>query len=163
MSLPRCCFCRYNFHPRSCVRSQRLEGTKCPAKARLTTSLEWIGTVHRPNEHVKINTNSDLFDLIYVFLLYVERLLHNIQLGHMKRCTGYHVVPVGSHVLSAVIKQQSRTFRPYGAEPFLRSCQLCSYSRTSPHFMEPEGSQERSTAPYPDPHQSNPYHRILPL
>jgi hypothetical protein len=28
----------------------------------------------------------------------------------------------------------------YGAELFLRSCQLCSYSRTSQHFMEPEGS-----------------------
>jgi hypothetical protein len=28
----------------------------------------------------------------------------------------------------------------YGAEPFLRSCQLCSYSRTSQHFKEPEGS-----------------------
>jgi hypothetical protein len=27
----------------------------------------------------------------------------------------------------------------HGAEPFLRSCQLCSYSRTSQHFMEPEG------------------------
>jgi hypothetical protein len=37
----------------------------------------------------------------------------------------------------------------HGAEPFLRSCQLCSYSRTSQHFMEPEGSllcsQEPST------------------
>jgi hypothetical protein len=28
----------------------------------------------------------------------------------------------------------------YGAEPFLRSCQLCSPSGTSQHFMEPEGS-----------------------
>jgi hypothetical protein len=28
----------------------------------------------------------------------------------------------------------------HGAEPFLRSCQLCSHSRTSQHFMEPEGS-----------------------
>jgi hypothetical protein len=111
MSLPRCSFCRYDFHPRSCVRSQRLEGTKCPAKARLKTSLEWMGTVHRPNEHIKINTNSDLFGLMYVFWLYVERLLHNIQLGHMKRCTGHHFVPVGSHLLSAVIKLQSRTFR----------------------------------------------------
>jgi hypothetical protein len=27
----------------------------------------------------------------------------------------------------------------YGAEPFLRSHQLCSHSRTSQHFMEPEG------------------------
>jgi hypothetical protein len=28
----------------------------------------------------------------------------------------------------------------HGAEPFLRSRQLCSYSRTSQHFMDPEGS-----------------------
>jgi hypothetical protein len=31
-----------------------------------------------------------------------------------------------------------------GAEPFSRSCQMCSYSRTSQHFMEPEGSLPRS-------------------
>jgi hypothetical protein len=40
----------------------------------------------------------------------------------------------------------------HGAEPFLKSCQLCSYSRTSQHFMEPEGSlpcsQELSTGSY---------------
>jgi hypothetical protein len=28
----------------------------------------------------------------------------------------------------------------HGAEPLLRSCQLCSYSRTSQHFMKPKGS-----------------------
>jgi hypothetical protein len=28
----------------------------------------------------------------------------------------------------------------HGAEPFLRSCPLCSHSRNSQHFMEPEGS-----------------------
>jgi hypothetical protein len=28
----------------------------------------------------------------------------------------------------------------HGAEPCLKSCQLCSHSRTSQHFMEPEGS-----------------------
>jgi hypothetical protein len=28
----------------------------------------------------------------------------------------------------------------HGAEPFLRNCQLYSYSRNSQHFMEPEGS-----------------------
>jgi hypothetical protein len=55
----------------------------------------------------------------------------------------------------------------YGAEPFLRSCQLCSPSRTPQHFMEPEGSipcsQEPSTGPYPEPYQSNPLHPILSL
>jgi hypothetical protein len=28
----------------------------------------------------------------------------------------------------------------HGAEPFLRSCQLCSYLRNSQHFIEPESS-----------------------
>jgi hypothetical protein len=41
----------------------------------------------------------------------------------------------------------------YGAEPFLRSRQLCSHSRISQQFMEPEGSspcsQEPFTGPYP--------------
>jgi hypothetical protein len=32
----------------------------------------------------------------------------------------------------------------HGAEPFLRSCQLYRYSRTSHHFMEPEGSLQCS-------------------
>jgi hypothetical protein len=40
----------------------------------------------------------------------------------------------------------------YGAEPFLKSRQLCSPSRTSQHFVEPEVSipcsQEPSSGPY---------------
>jgi hypothetical protein len=55
----------------------------------------------------------------------------------------------------------------HGAEPFLRSCQLCSHSRTSQHFMEPEGSLPCSQGPFtgldPEPDQSNPYHPILSL
>jgi hypothetical protein len=47
----------------------------------------------------------------------------------------------------------------------VRSCQLCSYSRTSQHFTEPERSllcsQETSIGPYPEPDQSSPYHPIL--
>jgi hypothetical protein len=50
----------------------------------------------------------------------------------------------------------------HGAEPFFKSRQLCSHSRTSQPFMEPEGSTPRShepsTGPYPEPYQSNPHH-----
>jgi hypothetical protein len=49
----------------------------------------------------------------------------------------------------------------------LKSCKLCSYSRISQHFIEPEGllpcSQDPSTGPYPEPDQSSPYHPILIL
>jgi hypothetical protein len=44
------------------------------------------------------------------------------------------------------------------AEPFLRSCQLCSYSRTSQHFMQPEGSLPCSLVPILS--QINPIHSI---
>jgi hypothetical protein len=53
----------------------------------------------------------------------------------------------------------------HGAEPFLRIHQLGSPSRTSQHFMEPEGSipcsQEPSNGPYSEPYQSSPHHPIL--
>jgi hypothetical protein len=45
----------------------------------------------------------------------------------------------------------------HGAAPFLRSRQLCSYSRTSQHFMEPEGSWSLSWA---RSNQSIPVHTI---
>jgi hypothetical protein len=55
----------------------------------------------------------------------------------------------------------------HGAQPFLRSRQSLSYSRTSLHFMEPKDSlpcsQEPSKSPYPKPDQSNPYHPIVSL
>jgi hypothetical protein len=52
----------------------------------------------------------------------------------------------------------------YGAEPYLRSRQLCSHSRTSQHLLEPDGSlpcsQEPSTGLYPEPDKYSPYHPI---
>jgi hypothetical protein len=52
-------------------------------------------------------------------------------------------------------------------EPFLRSCQLWSYSRTSQQFKEPEGSlpcsQEPSTSPCHQPDRSSPHYPILSL
>jgi hypothetical protein len=44
----------------------------------------------------------------------------------------------------------------YGAEPFLRNCQLCSCTRTSQHFMEPEGSLSCSQQPSTGLHISMP-------
>jgi hypothetical protein len=53
----------------------------------------------------------------------------------------------------------------HGAEPFLRSRQLCSYSRNSQYCTETEGllpcSQKPSTNPYPEPDQFNPSHFIF--
>jgi hypothetical protein len=50
----------------------------------------------------------------------------------------------------------------HGAEPFLRSCQLWSYSRTSQHFMEPEVSLPCSQKPSTGPilSQIDPIHTI---
>jgi hypothetical protein len=48
------------------------------------------------------------------------------------------------HLIMLVIHASCLT---YGAEPFLRSRQLCSPSRTSQHFMEPEGSIPCSQEP----------------
>jgi hypothetical protein len=53
-------------------------------------------------------------------------------------------LPVGTeHLLTWVLT--------HGAEPFLRSRQLCSHSRTSQHFTEPEGSTPCSQEPSTDP------------
>jgi hypothetical protein len=80
--------------------------------------------------------------------------------------------PVSLHVLahclfSLILWRISCYLLTYGAESFFRSCQLCSHSRTSQHFMEPEGtlpcSQEPHTYPYPELEWFSPYHSILSL
>ena len=51
----------------------------------------------------------------------------------------------------------SLTYLRHGAESFLRSELVCSQSRNSPRFMEPEGSlphsQDSANPPYPGPTQ----------
>jgi hypothetical protein len=49
----------------------------------------------------------------------------------------------------------------YAAEPFLRSCQLCSNSRTSQNFMKPEGSLPRSQEPSTGPYLSKIHFNIV--
>jgi hypothetical protein len=72
-----------------------------------------------------------------------------------------------SHPFLPSIRRYNILSPTHGAEPFLRSRQLCSYSRSSQHFIEPEVSlpcsQETSTGPYPEPDQSSSYHPILSL
>ena len=76
------------------------------------------------------------------------------------------------------VSQKSRTFNVglhqliptlithllHGAESFLRSQPVLSYSRNSSHFMEPEGSlrhsQMSTTCSYPEPARSSPYPHI---
>ena len=56
------------------------------------------------------------------------------------------------------------TYLRHGAESVLRSELVCSQSRNSPHFMEPEGSlphsQAPATCPCPGPAQSSPHTHI---
>jgi hypothetical protein len=96
-----------------------------------------------------------------VELSYVETI---IQLKDGVNFTARKCVGSGKIIYEYRYKKISFT---HGAEPLLSSCQLCSHSRTSKRFMEPEGSlprsQDLSTGPYPEPHRSNPYHLILSL
>jgi hypothetical protein len=93
----------------------------------------------------------------------------SIQRKEMRKSGSELIIITGKSLTCSFARKHGRTRTEEsltrGAEPFLRSCQLCSYSRTFQHFMEPEGSlpcsQEPPTGPYTQPDQSNPYHTIL--
>jgi hypothetical protein len=69
-----------------------------------------------------------------------------------KSCLGWHDFREGTFKIFLLA-----ILFTHGAEPFWRSRQLCSYSRTSQHFTEPKGSLPCSQD------QSDPYHLILSL
>jgi hypothetical protein len=62
----------------------------------------------------------------------------------------------GQEVISLLEKQDYNYLHIHGAEPFFRSRQLCSHSKSSQHFKEPEismpFSQEPSTGSYHGPY-----------
>jgi hypothetical protein len=89
----------------------------------------------------------------------------------LKHADGERDATLPIRVHFAYIVQRTRTYLltylhtyllTYRAEPFFRSCQLCKNSRTSQHFMEPEGSLPRSQEPSTGPifSQIDPVHTI---
>ena len=74
---------------------------------------------------------------------------------------------VDEQYLLTYLLTHSLTFSLHAAQLFLRNQPVLSYSRNSPHFMEPEGSlphsQVPATCPYPEPHRCSPFpHIVLP-
>jgi hypothetical protein len=82
-------------------------------------------------------------------------------LGQWLRAFAGNCTPYNQSKISLRSQHPTSTssLQTLGAEPCLRSRQLRSYSRTYKHFMEPEGSLQRSqqpsTGPYPESDQSS--------
>jgi hypothetical protein len=92
---------------------------------------------------------------------------HSCDTGSIVACTHFgRCLEMGLHVTIPYIivcSHHSLTHSlTHEAEPFLRSCQLCSHSRTSQRFMEPEGPLPCSQEPLLVPilSQINPIHPI---
>jgi hypothetical protein len=70
---------------------------------------------------------------------FTENVLHTSWLGARTRELRA-ALTLGSSVLIHHEAVPSTPLLTYGAQPLLRSCQLCGHSRTSQQFMEPESS-----------------------
>jgi hypothetical protein len=113
--------------------------------------------IYGVNAHKNRNTLTHSYTIMPIsmdgasFLNYMFVFMgHEVHSDFVPRnqCSQLEILTVMHHLLT------------YRAEPFLRSHQLCSCSRTQ-HFMEPEGSllcsQEPSTGPYPKPYRFSLY------
>jgi hypothetical protein len=98
--------------------------------------------------------------------LYLTLKFVNIIISHPtthRPCSFYRAFRVGTR---ECFRRNMTTFwlsrsLIHGAEPFLKSRELCSHPRSSQRFMEP-CSQESSTDPYPVPDRSKLSHPVSP-
>jgi hypothetical protein len=124
--------------------------------------LVWV---YQFDLRVVITNNIILWELSLKTTATIPRWMCVVYSGHRcdRQLCNFSEKTVNNNVAFPRLEQHSLTHSlTHGAEPFLRSYQLCSYSRTSQHFMESDGplacSQELSAGPYPKPDQSNPSH-----
>jgi hypothetical protein len=85
--------------------------------AALNTSISWFKNVF----YLLIYTTVPHTTLVLIKLFNCIRKFYTTRIYAIKSINHLHLLT------------------PHGAELLLRSCKMCSYSRTS-HFMEPEGS-----------------------
>jgi hypothetical protein len=86
--------------------------------AALSTSISWFKNVF----YLLIYTTVPHTTLVLRKLFNCIRKFYTSRIYAIKSITHLHLLT------------------PQGAELLLRNCKMCSYSRTSHHFMEPEGS-----------------------
>jgi hypothetical protein len=78
-----------------------------------------------------------------------QRLLSSLAGTFQLQLPGWTNCQSQSHIATdgEILRSDIHHSLTHGAEPFLRSRQMCSYSRTSQHFMELEGSLPCSQEP----------------
>jgi hypothetical protein len=124
----------------------------------LLQTAECYHSVHLEALLKKGRRNENVEFLCYFSVAILSCVLPNFDLleGFYENVTKPY--PLTRH-LYALLVSCHRSLITHGAEPFLRSRQLCSHSGTSQHFMEPEGSLPCSLVPILS--QIDPVHTTL--